>query len=79
MGERKVPECDIFKTLQSKGLRHIHVKVTDNDDDDSTTDSGKVELFVCDIAAGKRGVARVLRIVEQACYPPKKREAKGNV
>lgn len=71
MGERKVPVCDIFGTLQPKGLRQIHVEVTDTEDDDS--------LFVCDIAASKRGVARILRMVENACYAPKKREAKADV
>ena len=76
MGERKVPECDIFKTLQPKGLRHMHVEVTDSDEDDSTTDSGKVELFTCDLAVSKRGHLRVLRMVENACDPPKKQEAK---
>lgn len=79
MGERKVPECDIYKTLQPKGLRHIHVEVTDADEDNSIADSGKTELFVCDLATGERGKARVLRMIRQACTVPKKREDKADV
>ena len=78
MGEVRVPQCDIFKTLQPKGLRYIHVEVTDTEVDDGTTDSGKAELFICDLAVSKRGRARVLRMVEHACQPPKTREPKAD-
>ena len=69
MGERKVPECDIFKTLQPKGLRLLDVIVKD------VTEEPFERLISKGLAVGARGRSRVLRMIEQACQPPKKREA----
>lgn len=78
MGEVLVPTCDISRTMQPKGLRTIHVEVTDTAENDSTSDSGKVVCFECDLGTSERGFTRVLRMIKQACSPPKKREAKGD-
>lgn len=75
MGERITPECDIFKTLQPKGLRHITLVISDDDQDEATSDSGKTELRNVTIACGAPGLRRLLRKVDEATRPPKQRGA----
>lgn len=74
MGERRVPECDIFGTLQPNGLRTIHVKVWQ---DGQTPEAIDTVLADTTLEVSERGRQRVFRMIEQACSPPKKREAKA--
>ena len=74
MGTITLPQCDIYKTVQRKGLRHVHVIVLDVDQDEPTSDFGKVELLSVEVAVGNRGKERVLRMVKAACHPPKTRK-----
>ncbi len=66
MGSRQVDECDIFKTLQPKGLRKVHVKVWVEAQTDGAIDTVLVSNSV---EAGDRGIARVVRIAENATKP----------
>lgn len=84
MGERKVPECDIFKTLQPKGLRTLQVTLTEmtpgipvdgNPEWEVATGSPIVHVI---IHVGNRGAKRVQRLVEAAVKPPKTREAQAD-
>ena len=74
MGERITPECDIFETLQPKGLDVLRVTV------ERLTDvPGKPEtLHTDEVSVGKRGADRVLRIAKSATQRPKTREAAGD-
>lgn len=65
MGERITPECDIFKTLQPKGLRTIRVTVED------VTESATSPIHLSDerVAVGERGKKRVIRIAQNATKP----------
>lgn len=66
MGERITPECDIFKTLQPKGLRMIHVKVWEDGQTPGAIDTVLVDATV---AVGEPGKKRVLRIARNATKP----------
>lgn len=65
MGERITPECDIFKTLQPKGLRTIRVTVED------VTESVTSPIHLSDerVAVGERDKKRVVRIAQNATKP----------
>lgn len=66
MGVREVPTCDMFKTLQPKGLRTIEVHVAEfskDGPDEGTT------LFDSKLEVGNRGLDRVLRMVKAATRP----------
>lgn len=76
MGERTVPECDVFGTLQPKGLRTIHVKMWMDGQTPEAVDAVLIDLT---LAVSERGWKRVERMVQQACEPPKKQEAKADV
>lgn len=66
MGERITPECDIFKTLQPKGLALLRVIV-----EQLTDIPGKPNvLHTSEVTAvGERGKKRVLRIAQNATKP----------
>ena len=68
VGERVTPECDILKTLQPKGLEHIRVLVMGQHDKEDAE-----ALIDVNLAVGKRGKDRVIRMVKAACEPPTKR------
>ncbi len=65
MGERVTPECDIFKTLQPKGLLLLRVTV-----EQLTATPGKPDtLHTCEVEVGERGKKRVIRIAKNATKP----------
>lgn len=66
MGERTVETCDIFDTLQPKGLRVIEVHVAEFVA--GGPDAGKV-AFDAKLEVGERGLKRVLRMVKAATMP----------
>jgi hypothetical protein len=77
MGERITPECDIFKTLQPKGLRILRVLVTEQ----NTNEGVGVDSVLVDaaVAVGERGKKRVIRIAQNAIKPyASTREAEAN-
>lgn len=84
MGERKVPECDIFKTLQPKGLRILQVTLAEMVPAVPVEGNPKWEvahgspIVNTIVHVGARGAKRVQRLVEAATNPPKTREAKGD-
>lgn len=67
MGERVTPECDIFKTLQPKGLYPVYVKMWR-----PHADGSEIGMVFEELAVGMRGLDRIKRMVKAACEPPKK-------
>lgn len=65
MGERTVETCDIFDTLQPKGLRTIRVVVEDLTESLSSPECLSDER----VAVGERGKKRVIRIAQNATKP----------
>lgn len=69
MGEKLVPTCDIFGTMQPKGLHTVRVRVTEempgDEPDRLLIDERK--------AVGTSGLNRVTRLAFAATNPPKKR------
>lgn len=85
MGTRRVDECDIFKTLQPKGLREIEVVVRERIEGvfaGMPKEPEIKELWTDTVAVGNRGAARVLRIAKNATKPyarqPKAEEEPGD-
>lgn len=80
MGERITPECDIFKTLQPKGLRTLQVIVCEMSEAIPVDGNAKWEvsegkpLVTKMLQVGNPGADRILRMVQAACQPPKTRK-----
>lgn len=85
MGDRITPECDIFKTLQPKGLRRLQVAIAEMKPAVAVEGAPDWEvaegspLFDKIVAVGTRGAERVLRMVEAATEPPKKQKDNADV
>lgn len=52
------------------GQRHITVVVSDNEENDSTSDSGKKELRNVEVVCSELGLRWLLRKVNEAVNPP---------
>ncbi len=81
MGERITPTCDIFDTLQPKGLQQIRVVVEELTPLEGCTPSvSTVVIHQSVVAVGDRGRKRVIRIAKSATVPygskPKPEDAK---
>ena len=74
MATRQVPECEIFKTLQPKGLHTIRVRVTEEMPGD---EPDRLLSDECR-AVGTRGSNRITRLAFAATEPPKTRKAAGD-
>lgn len=70
MGQKLVDTCDIFKTLQPKGLRVLTVRVLEDvADEPGGREPKDLILFDVAVAVGDRGAKRVLRIAKSATKP----------
>lgn len=69
MATRQVDECDIFKTLQPKGLRVLTVTV-----EEIVLGNTPTLVHRDQASVGKLGYDRIVRLAKSATLPPKKRD-----
>ncbi len=86
MGTRRVKVCDVFDTLQPKGLREIEVVVRERIEGvfaGIPKEPEIKELWTDTVAVGDRGAVRVIRIAKSATTPyvrkPKAEKGAGDV
>lgn len=75
MGTKQVDVCDIYGTLQPRGLRTIHVRVWEDPGPISACKE-EYEWLNVTIQVGNRGFVRAISRIEDACNPLKKPQPK---